>query len=118
MLDPLKDPHICGRPQCNLEKTNFNYSSNIRYRYDYTSHVRSEFNGTGQNSSNIYVTGTVVLTFPQKCEGLLKILDIELRERPIEDDAQIESSNDYSSSDGTHKKSLDFAHDVQKYDLR
>lgn len=64
------------------------------------------------------MTGTVVLTFPQKCEGILQIFDIELRERPIEDDAQIDSSDEYSSSDGTHKKSLDFAHEVQKYDLR
>lgn len=117
MLDPLKDPRVCGRPQCELDNTNFNYSSNTRYVYDYVSHVRSQFNGTGHNSSDIYVTGTVVLTFPHKCEGILKITDIELRERPIEEDGL----GDYSSEeswDPTHKKSFDFANDVQKNDLR
>lgn len=118
ILDPLKDPHICGRPQCELENTNFNYSANTRYVYDYTSHIKSEFNGTGQNSSDIYVTGTVVLTFPQKCEGILKIVDIELRERPIEEEGMDGSSDESSPVDSTHEKSSEFAWDVQKYDLR
>lgn len=114
-LDPLKDPHICGRPQCELEDTKFNYASNIRYVYDYSSHIKSEFNGTGQNSSDIYVTGTVELTFPKKCEGILKIVDVELRERPIADEVD---NNESDQVDNLHIKSHEFAADVQKYDLR
>lgn len=118
-LDPLKDPHVCGRPQCELENTKFNYASNIRYVYEYNSHIKSEFNGTGQNSSDIFVSGTVELIFPKKCEGTMKIVDVELRERPIEEEglAEVESGESVQL-DNLHSKSVEFASDVQKYDLR
>lgn len=119
VLDPLKDPHICGRPQCELENTKFNYTPNVRYLYAYNAHIRSEFNGSGQNSSDIYVSGTVELTFPKKCEGSMKLIDVELRERPIEDEASAEFDSDESLPlDNLHRRSAEFADDVQKYNLR
>lgn len=118
-IDPLKDPHICGRPQCETENTKFNYTSNIRYVYDYNSHIKSEFNGTGQNSSDIYISATVDLTFPTKCEGTMRLTDVELRERPREDAANDDySSDEYVPIDNLHSNSAIFAADIQKYDLR
>lgn len=114
----MKDPHICGRPQCDTENSKFAHAQNIRYVYDYTSHVRTEFSGTGQNSSDIYVTGTVMISFPQKCEGTLKLADIELREWPIEDAAADYLSGEEPVRGNLHDSSNDFAFDVQKNDLR
>lgn len=87
--------------------------------YEYNSHIKSEFNGTGQNSSDIFVSGTVELIFPKKCEGTMKIVDVELRERPIEEEglAEVESGESVQL-DNLHSKSVEFASDVQKYDLR
>lgn len=115
MLDPLKDPYICGRPHCELEKTKFNYMPKTRYVYDYNAHIRSEFNGVGQNASDIYVSGQVELTFPKKCEGKMKIIDVELRERPKEDD---NNEYEFDEVNNLHSRSSEFAADVQKYDLR
>lgn len=84
--------------------------------YDYTSHVRTEFRGTGQESSNIYVTGTVMIAFPTKCEGTLKLADIELREWPL--DAAHASGNIDANEFKIHENSANFAYDVQKQDLR
>lgn len=118
-LDPLKDPYICGRPQCDTERGKFAHAPNIQYFYDYNTHVRTEFNGTGQSTSDIYITGTVMLTFPTKCEGVLKITDIELREKPLEDlQSEEYASTESSSQSDLHNRSLDFAYDIQKHDLR
>lgn len=100
-----------------MENTKFNYTPNIRYIYEYSSHIRSEFNGSGQNSSDIYVLGTVELTFPKKCEGSMRIIDVELRERSIEYEANDEYNSD-ESADSLHIRSTEFALDVQKNNLR
>lgn len=121
MADPLKDPHICGRPQCEYDNTKFNYTTNIRYVYDYYSHITSLFNGTGQNSSDIHVSATVILTFPKKCEGLLRLMNVELRERTFNGEMAPNakfSFDDYAPYDNLHSKSNEFAADVQRYDLR
>lgn len=91
----------------------------MRYVYDYSSHIRSEFNGTGQNSSDIYVSATVTLTFPKKCEGTLRVTDVELREHVFDvTSVDVESGDGYGSSNDLHSKSDEFKADVQKYDLR
>lgn len=115
--DPLKNPHICGRPHCEAENAKFNYAANIRYSYNYSSHIRTEFSGTGQNTSDIYVSGTIVVTFPKKCEGILKITDIELRENSATE-VNIEFESDKPLPDTLHAKSTQFASDVQRNDLR
>lgn len=101
----MKDPKICGRPQCDDENTKFIYKQNVRYKYDYKSHVRTEFEGSGQNTSDLYVTATATLTFPTKCEGTLLIDYINL----------------YNRMDGreeTNKHSDNFANEVQRHELR
>lgn len=82
--------------------------------YDYTSHVRTEFKGTGQDSSNIYVTGTVKINFPTKCEGVLKLEDVELREWPLDAASAATAAHAFK----LHEHSKSFAYDVQKHDLR
>lgn len=87
--------------------------------YDYTSHIKSEFNGTGQNSSDIYISATVDLVFPKKCEGSMKLTDVELRERPRGDETNDDySSDEYVPVDNLHSNSEKFAADIQKFDLR
>lgn len=117
-LDPLKDPHICGRPQCEFDNTKFNYTTNVRYVYDYNSHIKSQFNGSGQDTSDIYVSGTVLLTFPKKCEGILRIMDIELREHTLEEEAAFVTDEYGELPKNLHANSAEFAADIQKYDLR
>lgn len=98
----------------------------MRYKYNYRSHVRTEFHGTGQNTSDIFVTAAVQLTFPKKCEGVLAISEIELRNVTLPDpsennDGDGENSDDYNADDpldNLHPKSSDFAHDIKKYEIR
>lgn len=61
--------------------------------------------------------GTVEFTFPKKCEGSMRIIDVELRERPIEDEINAEYKSD-ESADSLHSRSFEFAADVQKNNLR
>lgn len=114
--DPLKDPKICGRPQCDLETSKFEYNSKTKYKYNYWSHVRSEFHGTGQNTSDMFVTASVALTFPTKCEGSLMISETELRNKALTDDEADESTDDVYNS--MHPKSSDFATEIQKYPMK
>lgn len=113
----MKNPHICGRPHCETENAKFNYAANIRYYYDYSSHIRTEFSGTGQNASDIYVSGTVMVTFPKKCEGILTIINVELRENPARE-VVVGYESDEELPDTLHAKSTQFASDVQRNDLR
>lgn len=61
----------------------------------------------------------MALTFPRKCEGILTLTDVELRERPREEEATTDyGSNEYGPQDNLHSNSAQFAADVQKYNLR
>lgn len=104
-VDPLKDPKICGRPQCDMDNQKFVYKRLVRYQYNYESHVRTEFNGPGQNTSDLFATATVILTFPKNCEGAMQINDVKL-------------FNKMSSDSEPNKYSDNFAYEVQKYELR
>lgn len=113
--DPLKDPKVCGRPECDEKNNKFKFQSGIKYKYDYRSHVSSEFLTTGQNKSEVYVTASVVLVFPKKCEGILKLDQVELREMPLYED----SSRDTSASEARlHQRSESFASDLERYESR
>lgn len=106
---------MCGRPVCDETNNKFRYHDGIKYKYDYRSHVRSEFLGTGENKSDVFVTASVVLTFPKKCEGILKVQEVELRETPLYEDSSTEESG---SDSGLHKKSYNFAADLERDELR
>lgn len=67
------------------------------------------------------MSASVILTFPKKCEGILRIMNVELREQTFygEMSPNAEFSFDkYAPYDNLHSKSAEFAADVQKYDLR
>lgn len=113
----MKNPHICGRPYCETDNAKFNYAANIQYYYDYSSYIRTEFSGSGQNTSDIYVIGTVMIKFPKKCEGILKITNIELQEGPATE-VNVELKSDKQLPNELHAKSTQFASDVQRNDLR
>lgn len=94
-IDPLKNPHICGRPECPTAEQKFRYNTTVQYTYSYRTHVRTEFLGSGQNQSDVYVDATAVLTFPSACEGLLRLRHVQLRD---EFEASATPAPDRSSS--------------------
>lgn len=126
-LDPLKDPHICGRPECLIDDaTKFRYNTTFQYTYDYRMHVRTEFAGSGQNTSDVFVQATAQLIFPQRCEGILTLKNVQLR-----NEAEATGSNesdepapDYyefseSESDQTlHPSNVQFGEALQAHELR
>lgn len=124
--DPLKDPHICGRPNCPInDGTKFRYNTTILYTYDYRMHVRTEFSGSGQNTSDVYVLATAQLTFPQPCEGILKLKNVQLKtveESTNEDsDEPVADYYEYSEPEpdrSLHPRNVEFGEALQTHDLR
>lgn len=109
-----------------MANTKFSYSPKIRYVYDYRMHVRTEFANSGENSSDVHVSARVALTFPTKCEGVLSISKIELRE--VLPEPEIESTDDGSTdyySDYTetapkdlHPMNNEFAYAISRNNLK
>lgn len=89
----------------------------MKYKYNYRSHVRTEFHGTGQNTSDIFVTAAVQLTFPTKCEGVMAITDIELRNAPMPGASEENDDFDDPYAD-LHDKTADFAHEIQRHEIK
>lgn len=123
LSDPMKNPHICGRPSCSLEGNKFDYAPNIRYKYNYRVHVRSEFSGSGENSSDVFIAAKLLLTFPTKCEGVLSVQDVQLRDFVPPEEEPVDENDynfDYSEKDDTtlHPKSSQFSADIQEHELR
>ncbi|XP_055847743.1 uncharacterized protein LOC129913211 [Episyrphus balteatus] len=137
--NPLKNPKICGRPICDLITSKFGYTDTNRYKYDYNVHLRTEFLGTGQNTSDVYIQTTVDLIFPKPCEGVMTLSAVQLREKitkeeeptpkPTEANTFVDyydyTNLDKSSEDeaavydvNLHPNSTDLAVDLQKYNLR
>jgi Lipoprotein amino terminal region len=79
----LKNPNICGRPVCEENDNKFKYNVYSTYRYDYKMFVKTEFVGSGQNSSEMHVVAGIEVGFPSLCGGILKINTVELRERAL-----------------------------------
>ncbi|XP_062707026.1 vitellogenin-like [Aedes albopictus] len=81
--NPLKDPRICGRPQCHETNNKFRYQQYRLYKYDYSMYVKTHFSGSGENSSELHLIAAVEIDFPKPCQGLLKLHSIEVRDRPL-----------------------------------
>lgn len=122
--DPLKNPEICGRPFCDPNENKFNFKRNVVYRYDYDLQVRSEFQGSGQNVSDIHVIASIEVQFPTKCEGLLRITSVEVKDKipppPKEDDNDDGGYNFDEPEDDIplHPKNDDMAEELIRYELR
>ncbi|TDG46759.1 hypothetical protein AWZ03_006806 [Drosophila navojoa] len=90
--NPLKDPRICGRPQCETISPKFGYGEKL-YKYDYTVSVRTEFAGSGDNSSDLYLKANLEIFFPKGCEGYLRINSVSLY------DSQPEATNESTATE-------------------
>nr|XP_013118557.1 unnamed protein product [Stomoxys calcitrans] len=101
--NPLKNPKVCGRPQCDVQNKKFGYSDNV-YSYEYNAHVTTEFEGTGDDTSDLAVKADVDLLFPKPCEGFLRINSARL--------------SDDKNGAKDHAKSQAFQQDVTKNVLR
>ncbi|XP_017854431.2 uncharacterized protein LOC108607859 [Drosophila busckii] len=99
--NPLKDPRICGRPQCEKSNSKFGYGEML-YKYDYSVQLRTEFAGSGDNSSDLYLKSNLEIFFPKPCEGYLRINDVKLYDT-IQD-----ANSDTSTSAEKPKDSYDY----------
>ncbi|XP_037927466.1 apolipophorins [Teleopsis dalmanni] len=131
--NPLKNPKICGRPQCEHSAPKFSFSDAI-YKYDYAIDLRTEFSGTGENSSDLFLLTNLDLFFPKQCEGFLRINDVKLWNKESTDDNKSSSSsedfdyygefNEASAENESgkigeiHPKSKELAADIKKNILR
>lgn len=93
-------------------------------------HVRSEFAGSGQNTSDLFMTATVEFSFPKKCEGILRLYNTLVKEEYVPlVEPNYDEYSDYTSYRGMdddeegeketlHPDSEKIADDVQKYGLQ
>lgn len=86
--------------------------------------MRSEFQGSGQNVSDIHVIASVEVQFPVKCEGLLRIASVEVKDKiptPPKDEEE-EDSDPYALEDveeiPLHPKNDDMAEEISKHEMR
>lgn len=79
--------------------------------------VRTEFAGSGQNTSELHAVGHVHIIFPKPCEGILRLKSIELHTQAVQKQQEVGLFNSDNSED-LHPKSDDFGNDLQNYDLR
>ncbi|XP_018782728.1 PREDICTED: uncharacterized protein LOC108965027 isoform X1 [Bactrocera latifrons] len=75
--NPFRDPSICGKPQCETPFRKFNFHDNL-YKYEYNVDLNTEFSGTGNNASSLFLKATVIIYFPKPCDGFLQITDVKL----------------------------------------
>jgi len=95
-IDPLKLPRICGRPQCEPVSSKFNFKQTA-YNYDYNVHLRTEFFGTGRNTSDLYLTANIDMLFPKPCEGFLRINKVQMRDKLYNATKDESVENDYNN---------------------
>lgn len=87
--------------------------------------IRTEFSNSGENTSDVYVSASVYLTFPTKCQGILSIQDLQLHEIALpEPPATYDTENDYDfdytepTTVGLHPNNEQFSGDISKNNLR
>lgn len=87
-------------------------------------HIKTEFSGSGENTSDVYVSASVFLTFPTKCQGILSIQDLELREIALPEPSSQTYENDYDfdyvepTTVGLHPNNEQFSDDISRNKLR
>lgn len=68
------------------------------------------------------MTASVLLTFPSKCEGILSIQDIELRETALPEPQTSENDYDWDYTEpttvGLHPNNEQFSGEISRNDLR
>ncbi|XP_055591953.1 uncharacterized protein LOC129743787 [Uranotaenia lowii] len=121
--NPLKDPRICGRPQCIETNNKFRYQLNRLYKYDYSMYVKTEFSGSGENSSQLHLIAAVEIDFPKPCQGILKLHSVEVRDRPlpVTEEQDFDYGADYNEpapEAELHPKSDVIAEELTRFELK
>ncbi|XP_053697453.1 uncharacterized protein LOC128744450 [Sabethes cyaneus] len=119
----LIDPRICGRPYCSETNNKFSYQRNHLYKYDYSMYVKTEFSGSGENSSELHLIASVEIDFPKPCQGIMKLYSIEVRDRPlpVTEEQDFEYGADYVESPPEvelHPKSELISEELQRFELK
>lgn len=101
----------------------FKYQRNRLYKYDYKMYVKSEFSGSGENSSEVHMVAAVEIDFPKPCQGVMKLYSIEVRDRPVveTDEQDFEYGADYvepAPEVELHPKSDVIADELMRFELR
>lgn len=90
-------------------------------------HVHTEFAGSGQNTSDVYVQATAQLTFPTPCEGVLHLANVQLRNAAVESAGSAESDDitpDYyeyhepTADASLHPNNVHFGDALSTHELR
>lgn len=138
VLDPLKDPNICGLSECELENEKFRYAQNVNYKYSYDSSFLTMFDGTDNNDadSQLFISATIDVTFPTRCQGQMKLSAVRLKHHnaTIVDDFERRAPADYEYEDDTkpqedidetppkenvmHRQSPYFSKDVEALEIK
>lgn len=120
----------------------FKYDDNV-FNYDYTVQLTTEFSGTGENTSDLYLKANIDILFPKACEGYLRINEVRLWDKiehtyektsdfisgnndvydyygdlERESDVDFTSKENDAGSDDEHPKSKDLEFDLKKNLLR
>ncbi len=106
-----------------VENEKFKFDKSTAYKYEYSVHFKTSFQGTDENSSEYYVYGIAELHFPSQCQGVLKLSEVKLRDTAV---AIEEDSNeadevpyyDYDEVNKLHPKSSKFSEALEEYELR
>lgn len=85
--------------------------------------VRSEFHGSGQNMSDIHVVASVEVQFPLKCEGLLRIASVEIRDKipaPAKEESTEDEEYNFEEPDEIplHPNNDDMAEELSRHEMR
>jgi hypothetical protein len=113
LIDPLKDPAICGFPSCEAsDNEKFNFAQGTVYKYSYESSLSSLFDGTDNNDpeSQLFINAIVDVTFTTKCHGQMKLSSVRLNNRYSTDFTEYQKSDaaDYEYEDDDTKAQENF----------
>lgn len=86
-------------------------------------YVKTQFSGSGENSSELHLIAAVEIDFPKPCQGLLKLHSIEVRDRPLPvvEEQDFEYGADYVEPPPEvelHPKSDAIAEDLMRFELK
>ena len=137
LKDLLKDPNVCGLASCELDNEKFRYSQNVIYKYSYESSFKTLFEGTDKNDpeSQLFISAMAEVIFPTKCQGLLKLNKVQLKNRHSEgyEEYQNKAPADYEYEDDTktqadfdaspkenvvHPRSEHFSREIEAMDIK
>lgn len=108
------------------------------YKYLYESSFNTMFDGTDSNDpeSELHVSAVLELSFPSKCQGLLKVTSAQLKYQNLTVQSESHKTGDYVYDDDEdedvpnvdnietedknvlHPRSYEFSKDVEKYLVR